>query len=248
MELNWSTFLLEIINFLVLVWILKRFLYKPVLDVITRRRGDIEKTLSDAKALHSDAEALQEQYKNRLAVWEQERLAAQTELKKEIEEERTRQMELLLSGLEEEREKAKTIAQHQLKSCRQQTENRALAQGAQFATRLLTATAGPELELRLSDLFIQELTALSPEQIKVLQAAGKKTPDKIQITSAYPLDEIARQALEQSLSTSLMINGPFHYTQDEALLAGLRINIGAWVLRANLQDELKSFVDFAHDA
>jgi len=42
MELNWSTFLLEIINFLILVWILKHFFYKPILDVIAHRRADIE--------------------------------------------------------------------------------------------------------------------------------------------------------------------------------------------------------------
>ena len=38
MELSGSTFVLEIINFLILVWILKRFLYKPVLGVIAKRR------------------------------------------------------------------------------------------------------------------------------------------------------------------------------------------------------------------
>ena len=51
MELSWSTFILEAINFLVLVWILKRFLYKPVLDVIERRKAGIEKIQADAKAL-----------------------------------------------------------------------------------------------------------------------------------------------------------------------------------------------------
>jgi len=76
MDLSWSTFVLEIINFLVLVWILKRFLYKPVLDVIARRRAGIEKSMADAEALHADAEKLQEQYEDRLAVWDQERLQA----------------------------------------------------------------------------------------------------------------------------------------------------------------------------
>jgi len=247
MELNWSTFLLEIINFLILVWILKRFLYKPILDVITRRQSDIEKSLNDAKALHNDAEVLQEQYKNRLAVWEQDQLAAETELKKEMEAERARQIEILQNSLKEEREKAQVIEAHQLKNQQQQNEKRALLQGAQFTTRLLTAVAGPELEQRLSALLMQELATLSSEQIKVLQAAGKKASEKIQITSAYPLDDTTRQLLEQSLSTALQVNGPFHYQQDKRLLAGLRINIGAWVLRTNLQDELKSFVDFAHD-
>jgi len=248
MELNWSTFLLEIINFLVLVWILKRFFYKPILDVIARRRSDIEKTLDGAKALHNDAEALQEQYKNRLEVWEQEQLAAKSALTEEIEAERTKQMEALQTTLEKEREKAQAIEQHQLEVCRQQTEEAALTHGAEFAARLLTTAAGPELEKRLSDLFMQELATLSSEQAKTLRAAGNKTLDKVQITSAYALDGTTRQLLEQSLTTVLGINGPFHYTQDKTLLAGLRINIGAWVLRANLQDELKSFVDFAHEA
>jgi F-type H+-transporting ATPase subunit b len=67
MELNWSTFVLEIINFLVLVWILQRLLYKPVLAVIARRRAGIEKTLADAKHLQAEAERLKAQYESRLA-------------------------------------------------------------------------------------------------------------------------------------------------------------------------------------
>ena len=39
MELDWTTFILEIINFLVLVWILHRFLYQPVMNVIAQRRA-----------------------------------------------------------------------------------------------------------------------------------------------------------------------------------------------------------------
>ena len=50
MELTWSTFILEIINFLILVWILKRFLYKPVMDAIAKRRASIEQSMQDAAA------------------------------------------------------------------------------------------------------------------------------------------------------------------------------------------------------
>jgi len=169
-------------------------------------------------------------------------------LAEEIEAERTRQMETLQTTLEKERQKTQAIEQHQLEVCRQQAEGTALTQGAQFAARLLTAAAGPELEQHLSDLFMQELAALSAEQTQALRAAGSKAFDKIQVTSAYPLDDAARQLLEQSLGRALEVSGSFHYEQDKALLAGLRINVGAWVLRANLQDELKSFVDFAHDS
>ena len=69
MELNWSTFLLEIINFLVLVWILKRFLYRPVLAVLEKRREEIAQSLNEANNHHTQAIELEQQYKKRLEDW-----------------------------------------------------------------------------------------------------------------------------------------------------------------------------------
>ena len=76
MELNWTTVILEIINFLVLVWILKRFLYRPVLQVIEERRARIEATLAEAKEQQEAAERLQPQYENRLAEWQRDKQTA----------------------------------------------------------------------------------------------------------------------------------------------------------------------------
>lgn len=247
MELNWSTFLLEIINFLILVWILKRFFYKPVLNVIARRRRSIEKSLNDANTLHEDAEALRAQYENRLAEWEKERQAAHTSLDKEIETERTRRMEALQTTLGEEREKARVIEQRALEASRLRAEETALAQGAQFSTRLLSVAAGPELEQRLLDLLLKELTSLAPERLSTLRAAAGKTADRILVTSAYPLNDATRLSLESTLASVLTVTMPFHYEQDKDLLAGLRVTMGSWVLRANLQDELKSFSELAHE-
>ena len=247
MELNWSTFLLEIINFLILVWILKHFFYKPVLKVIARRRRSIEKSLDDAKTLHEDAEALRVKYESRLTEWEVERQAAHTSLDKEIETERTQRMEALRTTLDEEREKTRVIEQRALEASRLRAEETALAQGAQFSSRLLSLAAGPELEQRLLDLLLKELTALPPERLSTLRAAAGKTADRILVASAWPLDDAARLSLERTLASVLAITPPFHYEQDKALLAGLRVTMGSWVLRANLQDELKSFSELAHE-
>ncbi len=247
MELNWSTFLLEIINFLILVWILKHFFYKPVLNVIARRRRSIEKSLNDANTLHEDAEALRVQYENRLAEWEKERQAARTSLVKEIETERAQQLEALRATLGKERKKARVIEQRRLETNRLRTEEMALAQGAQFATRLLSVAAGPELEQRLLDLLLKELTALPPKQLSTLRAAAGKTADRILVASTYPLNDATRLSLENTLASVLEVTTPFHYEQDKELLAGLRVTMGSWVLRANLQDELKSFAELAHE-
>ena len=66
MEFSLSTFVLELINFLVLVWILKRFLYRPVLDIIARRREQIDATMAEAKRIEDNAQALKQKYDERL--------------------------------------------------------------------------------------------------------------------------------------------------------------------------------------
>ena len=107
MEFTWSTFVLEIINFLVLVWILKRFLYKPVLDVIAARRRSVEQQLAQARATADEATALKEQYTGRLKEIEAERRKAREDLARDIDQERARRLADLAETLEREKEKAR---------------------------------------------------------------------------------------------------------------------------------------------
>ena len=84
MTLSWPTFILEIVNFLVLVWILKRFLYRPILQAIEERKARIEKNLAAAKARQMEAEALEQQFQKRLADWENEKQKLRAEVTEEI--------------------------------------------------------------------------------------------------------------------------------------------------------------------
>jgi len=246
LELNWSTFVLEIINFLVLVWILKRFLYKPVLDVIARRRAGIEKTLAEAEKLQVNAERLQEQYEGRLADWGRERQQAREAMVREFEVERASKETELQTILEQEREKAVvTEARRQVDAIRK-IEETALMQGARFATRLLEQASGPDTEARLVELVITELTRLPPEHITALRKSYGKTPEAIVVVSAFPLPDDQRQRLKQALATVTRPNLPLRFEQNSELLAGVRITIGAWVLGANILDELKGFTELAH--
>jgi F-type H+-transporting ATPase subunit b len=246
-ELSWSTFILEIVNFLVLVWILKHFLYKPVLDVIARRRAGIEKTLEDAKAHHEEADKLQQQYEGRLAEWEQERQQARNKLAEEIEAERVGKLSKLQTELEQQQEKVRVAEARREADMIRKMEETALAQGAQFATRLLEQAAGPDIEVRLIELVLDELKQLSDERIATLRNRFEKVPETIIITTAYPVSDPQRQALEQILAKITETKIPLKFEQNMALLAGIRITIGAWVLGANLQDELEGFRELVHE-
>jgi F-type H+-transporting ATPase subunit b len=248
LELNWSTFVLEIINFLILVWILKRFFYQPVLDVIARRRAGIEKTRADAKTLQDEAQTLHRQYENRLTDWDKERRAAREQLAKEIEAERTQRLQTLSSELAQERERSAVVEQRRLDGRRRQLEQTALAQGAQFAARLLSLAAGPPLQEKLLELLLQQLDALPAARREELRNGAGTAIGEILVTSAYPLDTAMRQRLEQTLGACLEAQLPSRYQENPELLAGVRITFGAWVLHANLQDELAGFARLAHDS
>lgn len=248
MDFNVSTFIFEIINFLILTWILQRLFYKPMLAVIEKRKQFIEQSLNNAKTMQQQAEEQRGLYENRLTLWEQEKQAALTALHQKCEAERAAQLNKLHHELEQERQKASVTLTRQQAELQRQAEKQALQNGARFAGILLRETAGPELEARLAGLLISHLTAL-PEACQLCQQLlERKKSVTAKITSVYPLPIELRQQLEQTLGA--LIDSPinFQYLQDAQLIAGLSIAIDAWVLHANLQHELAGFAEIAHES
>lgn len=242
MAFDWTTFALEMINFLVLVWILKRFLYQPVLKTIAERRSGIERTLQEAQEKETDALALKTQYESRLADWEQEKLAARAHLNAEIAAERQRQMESLGKELTIERERNSAQDAHKLETLKRELTTHCNIQARQFASRLLAKLAGPELEARLIDLFIEEIAALPEEKITTIQL-GLDGHGIGQVISAYPLSEEQRQKIIKTIDDHIEIHSQLEFVQNKDLLAGLRVSLGAWQLDLSLAGELSVYAE-----
>jgi len=248
MEFNVSTFILEIINFLILIWILQRLFYKPLLEVIAKRKQFIDQSLADAKIMQQQAEEQRSLYENRQKLWEQEKQTALTALHQQIEVERRAQMDRLNADLEQEKQKAKVTITRQQQELQKQAEKCALQNGARFAGMLLKQSASPELEARLFAMLLDNLKTLPEACTLCLQMLGTKKSVPIKITSAYPLTAEQRLKLEQKLGSLINSQINFQYHQDAELIAGLRMDIGAWVLHANLKHELTGFAEIAYES
>lgn len=246
MEFSWSTFFLEIINFLVLVWILKHFLFKPVMAVIRQRQANIDNQLAESRRINDQSATLKEEYENRLANWEHECQLARKELSKEIEAERVSRLDLLTQSIEQERKKAEIAELRQRMETVRERELQALQQSAQFATSLLSKASGPELEARLLNILLENLSSLSADDAANLLLQWGGAPDVIEVSSAYPIPDNKRRELEVSLAAISHLSVPVRYEEKPDLLAGLCITIGAWRLHANIRDDLKGFMEFAH--
>jgi F-type H+-transporting ATPase subunit b len=241
MQLDLTSFVLELINFAVLVWILHRFLYKPVLAAIDRRRAAVESSLAQAKTAHDEAAALKGQVEQRLASWERERAEAKGKLAAELAAQREKALAETARAAEQERARLAALQAKQELERRSADEQRALEQGGAFAARLLERVSGPELDARLAELLAADLAALPQERLDALAEAARAADGSVTVQSARPLAPGTRARLEQALSQSLGVECRAQYAVDEALVGGVRVALGSWLLQADLADELRFF-------
>lgn len=246
MELDWTTFILEIINFVVLVWLLRHFLYRPVMNVVAERRAAIAKTLEEAKNRQDEATALKAQYENRLQDWQKEREAARGGLRDEIEAERRKRLARLDDEVAEQRRKEQVLAQRREEALSRTARHQAMALSGQFAARLLARLADPSIQARLLSMLLEDLGRLPDDQRKQLSAA-QRASTAVQIISAFPLNEQQRSQLSGALDQLLGGKAAYQFEQDAALQAGFSIHIGAQRLQANLREELRFFGDGLRD-
>lgn len=246
MELDWSTFGLQVLNFLVLVWLLKRFLYKPIFTVIADRQATMERLRAEAERLRAEGETLKQRYEGRLAEWEREKQQTRARLHEELNKERARLMEEVHRSVAQEREKAKTLEERRRQELQRHAEEVALALGARFAARLLERLAQPTLTEQLAGLAIEELRALPEERRQTIRAICRNGDAVASVSSAHRLDESQREALSAALGELAGRTVTCIWTEDVSLLAGVRVSVGPWVFAANFRDELKGFAEAAH--
>ena len=241
MDFDWSTFVFEIINFLILVWILKRFLYRPILGVIAKRRAGIEKTLADARRIEAEAIKIKQQNERHLAEWGEEKDAAQAGLLEELAAERARRIAALETEIAEERERRHVLDERRQHDFERAVEEQGIAQGAAFSARLLARVAGPELEAQLYAMLLEDLRNMRAEDRRAMAEATAVAGLQIKVQSAFKLDESKRAGLTRALAELAGKTLPVEYRENTELLAGFQVNVGPWVLHANLRDELKFF-------
>jgi F-type H+-transporting ATPase subunit b len=247
MAVNWTTFLLEIGNFLVLVWLLHRYLYRPVLAAIDRRRAAIEQSLRDAKAAQDQAALLEQRHQAQVDRWEQERRQAHGHLQAELQTERGLQLRALEQDLALARERSEALERQQENSRIRMADQEATALAQQFVTALLQRLAGPELEARLVTLTLEDLRGLPAAQREALRHALGEHRHTAQLDSAFELSPAQQQLLTETLEGMAERKVECAFTTVPDLLAGLRITAGPWVLSANLREELKFFLEASHD-
>jgi len=241
MEINWFTLVAQIVNFFILVWLLKRFLYKPILDAIDKRERKIVDQLNDAANQKAAAQKEQEEF-------EQKNLSFDVQKKELMNTAISESKEMHSKLLEKARAEAEALKNHLKKTEQEKRKNReaSLAQKVQeevfaISRKTLADLASASLEEQATGVFIQRLKSLKDENLEQFKSAFKT--NEITLRSAFPLSESQLNQIEGQVKELLQkdINLKIEVTED--LIGGIELSTRDYKLSWSISGYLKDLED-----
>lgn len=239
MTFDWWTLALQTINFLVLVWLLQRFLYKPVADIIAKRREQVDEVLREAEQTKEEAEAARQDYERRVADLDKERQKVLDEAHRQIVEDRQAAKEeargeadTMIAEARESIEKEKAAA---LKAMRRQITDLA----GDMAAKLLSEAA-PRVP---NDFFLnavcEKVGALPKKEQNRLRRALAADGAAVTVVTAQPLNRTDKAKWRKQLKAALGENAKAAFKSDAGLIAGAEVQLPDAVVRLSWDSELE---------
>ncbi|HTT00864.1 MAG TPA: hypothetical protein VMG11_02155 [Steroidobacteraceae bacterium] len=236
MHPDWWTIGLQAINFVILVWLLRRFLYKPVLAMIDARKAEVRRQFDAANEFEEQAKAQRASIAAERGGIAAEREAALKDAMAQAREladarraQAEREAQALIAATR------KTLAQER-ENALEEARRLAVDLGAEFAQRLLGEVPMQYRAEAWIERIERHLNALAPieRDSLVRQLADGKS---LTVVSAYPLPPATAEQWKVRLSRSLGNSGiAFEVNPD--LLAGAELHFPTAILRFSWQSAL----------
>ena len=204
MLIDWFTVGAQLLNFLILVWLMKRFLYQPVLNAIAAREKKIADQLADAAATKAKAHQQQAMFEQKNQAFDEQRAALLSEAKAAAKAERERlqhEAREAADAASAQREKAQLADTQQLHA---EIARHTQKQVFDISRRALGDLAGVGLEQRVCEVFIKRLRAIDGPALEKLGAAlkGASDAEPAVLRSAFELPPPQRAAIQTALDES----------------------------------------------
>jgi len=240
MLIDWFTVTAQTLNFLILVWLMKHFLYQPVLDAIDGREKKIATALADAAATKAAADQDRDDFQQKHDAFDQERANLLTTATDEAKAEHERL-------LTEARQAADTLSAKRQEKLRTEAGNlhQALARRTQqevfsIARQTLTDLATADLEEQIVAVFMHDLWNLNGEPKLKLEAALKNMTEPVIVRSAFDLSDEERASIHDALNQTFAVKVPLHFDTAPEVVSGIEITMNGEKIAWSIADYLTS--------
>ncbi|WOJ93131.1 hypothetical protein R0135_15280 [Congregibacter variabilis] len=236
MQVDWLTASAQIINFFVLVWLLKHFLYGPVLSAIDQREANIAHQLGDALNREHAADEIQQEYMTKVEALDAERQSLVEQAREAAEAEHQKMLETVRQEVAQKRSQwQRQVADEEREFLSDLTGLCADSVQA-IAREALAEIADAQLEAQIIESFIRKLAQLDEEVCASIASCGQA----LVVTTSFKLDSAARDRLMIVLRERLGEELTVDYRLARDLLCGIELSVPGhrlgWSLAEYLQD------------
>lgn len=245
MQIHLTTLIFEIVNFVVLVWLLRRLLYRPLRAAITERENALAAERTQSQTVLQAAHALEQQWRDK----NRELAALADEVRaRALAEAASEQGAMLTRAREEaaaERRKAEALLHAEREAAESWVRATAIERSTELAGEMLIKLAPESVEAALASRLIEELQARGAELVPHEDAS--EPPLDVEVAAAQAPSPDTIEALRAEL-TKLLGGAPrFAMHEDPSLRAGLQLRIGDRLLDASLAGKLQAFSQLARE-
>jgi F-type H+-transporting ATPase subunit b len=251
MLIDWFTVAAQALNFVILAWLMKRFLYKPILDAIDAREKRIASELAAAGRRKTEAQHERDEFEKKNHDFEKQRAELLDKARADAEAERQTLMATARQAADALTAKRQESIAGEAKALVQALRQRAQTEVFAIARKALTDLAGASLEASACELFIARLQGLEGEPRHALATALSGADDEVVVRSAFELSAAQRRAIHKAVADSFGVKRDLHYATEPALVAGIELVAQgqkfAWTLSDYLASLERSVGDLLKD-
>jgi F-type H+-transporting ATPase subunit b len=240
--IDWFTFIAQIINFLILVLLLRRFLYGPIMNAMAERERKIADRLTQAEEQRAAAAAEIETYRQKNVNFEQEREQLIRDAQTEVSDRRKAWLQEARTEVNDTRTYWQKALAEEKESFLQMVRQQAGQQTYQVIRRALTDLADADLEAQIVQVFLARLAALPDADIRAIREALQADRAALTLNSGFELDTTQRQTLRNAILSQFGAGQAIQVRMNPELICGLELAAPghkvAWSLASYL-DELE---------
>ena len=237
MQIDWLTVGAQIVNFLILVALLKRFLYRPVLDAMDRRERRIAQRLREAEQREKQADARAREFQGRSDDLERRRQGLLEQARDEAETERRERLKEVRAEVEHQRERWRAQLEQERDELQKAITRRLAGAVTASAKRALADLADTELEQAMTRAFRRRLADLDESHRRgISDGAGP-----VEIATTFEPDAETRTALADAVRESL--DRDVRFVRADGLVAGIELRARGWKMSWTIAEYLREFED-----
>jgi len=200
MLIDWFTVAAQVVNFLILVWLLKRLLYRPILDAIDAREKRIASALAGAAAKEAGAKKEGDEFRRKNEEFEQQRAALLLRATDEAKAERQRLLDEARKVADDLAAKRQVALRSEQQSLSDALSRRVQGEVFAIARKALADLASASLEERIGEVFVRRLRELDGKAKAGLGEALRAASSPALVRSAFELPAEQRAAIQQALN------------------------------------------------